>query len=156
MQETCWFCQKPLDYDKWIEGNPDEAFGIAYTQPFVKTWMPFYISKRSTTPTFDEDFTLYGYDRLIQVNSVTTWPDSNECRRPLNRRWKCDIITLSHHFPLMSQSRLAQDKNRPVPLHGGTSCETNWSSKFFLQVYFRFVRWRNADFHFKFWIWDFW
>ena len=71
MQETCWFCQKPLDYDKWIEGNPDEAFGIAYTQPFVKTWMPFYISKRSTTPTFDEDFTLYGYDRLIQVRNAT-------------------------------------------------------------------------------------
>ena len=69
MQETCWFCQKPLDYDKWIEGSPDEPFGISYTQPFVKTWMPFFISKRSTTPTFDEDFTLYGYDRLIQVYS---------------------------------------------------------------------------------------
>ena len=91
MQETCWFCQKPLDYDKWIEGNPDEAFGIAYTQPFVKTWMPFYISKRSTTPTFDEDFTLYGYDRLIQVRNATKrskyrcskWPFSNFEHRSL-------------------------------------------------------------------------
>lgn len=96
MQETCWFCQKPLDYDKWIEGNPEEAFGIAYTQPFVKTWMPFYISKRSTTPTFDEDFTLYGYDRLIQVRSAierSRDPNSSRpSRRPLLYFWTVQFL----------------------------------------------------------------
>ena len=94
MQETCWFCQKPLDYDKWIEGNPDEAFGIAYTQPFVKTWMPFYISKRSTTPTFDEDFTLYGYDRLIQVNSVK----HDQILTSVARWYKCERLPKSNDF----------------------------------------------------------
>ena len=50
-------------------------------------------------------------------------------------KWEHLNITLSHNFPLMSLSRLAQDKNWPVPPHGGTSCETSWSSKFFLQVF---------------------
>ena len=68
MQETCWFCQKPLDYDKWIQGKADDPFGIAYPQLFTKTWMPFYIAKRNTVPDYDEKFNLYGYDRLIQVN----------------------------------------------------------------------------------------
>ena len=68
MQEICWFCQKPLDYDKWIQGSKDDEFGIAYAVPFTRTWMPFFIVKRNVVPDYDERFNLYGYDRLVHVS----------------------------------------------------------------------------------------
>ena len=70
MQEICWFCQKPLDYDKWIQGSKEDEFGIAYAVPFTRTWMPFFIVKRSVVPEYDERFNLYGYDRLVHVSKL--------------------------------------------------------------------------------------
>ena len=67
MQETCWFCHKATDYDRWIGEAATADFGVSYTVPFTKTWMPFYIAKRNSCPKFDENVYFYGYDRLIQV-----------------------------------------------------------------------------------------
>jgi len=67
MQETCWFCQKATDYDRWIAESAQTDFGVSYPVPFTKTWMPFFISRRKTTPKFDENFYYYGYDRLMQI-----------------------------------------------------------------------------------------
>jgi hypothetical protein len=70
MQETCWFCQKATDYDRWIAESAQTDFGVSYPVPFTKTWMPFFISRRKTTPKFDENFYYYGYDRLMQVKTI--------------------------------------------------------------------------------------
>lgn len=67
MQETCWFCHKATDYDRWISESATADFGVSYSVPFTKTWMPFYIAKRNTCSKYDENFYYYGYDRLIQV-----------------------------------------------------------------------------------------
>ena len=71
MQETCWFCQKPTDYDRWqeLDYNAEQeadSLDVAYSVPYAKTWEPFFIGRRDM-PLFNEKFTMYGYDRMVQV-----------------------------------------------------------------------------------------
>lgn len=77
MSETCWFCQKASDYERWqnladstgshsISGSSmNYDVDVAYSVPYVKTWEPFFIGKRDM-PFYNEKFLMYGYDRMIQ------------------------------------------------------------------------------------------
>lgn len=78
MSETCWFCQKPTDYERW-QNLPDNTnsmsinqvstnydLDVAYSVPYSKTWEPFFIAKRDS-PYYNEKYIMYGYDRMIQT-----------------------------------------------------------------------------------------
>ena len=64
MQETCWFCQKPTDYERWLalkhenslggggagdvsdENDPIYEIDVAFSVPYAKSWEPFVIGRR--------------------------------------------------------------------------------------------------------------
>uniref|UniRef100_H2ZCX2 Beta-1,4-glucuronyltransferase 1 n=1 Tax=Ciona savignyi TaxID=51511 RepID=H2ZCX2_CIOSA len=64
--ETCWWCHKTEDFDKWKTFPQRDEMNIAFTAEWDKSWEPFYIARR-TVPMFDERFKQYGFDRIQQI-----------------------------------------------------------------------------------------
>ncbi|EDV21862.1 uncharacterized protein TRIADDRAFT_29667 [Trichoplax adhaerens] len=65
--EVCEKCQRPLNYDRWWKANSNKGvLGPAYTLNWKDPWEPFYIID-SKSPSFDERFKQYGFNRISQA-----------------------------------------------------------------------------------------
>ena len=60
----CGHCQNRTDYPKWIELKPDSALDLAYSIPWSHAYEPLFISHRLYTPSYDERFKQFGYNRM--------------------------------------------------------------------------------------------
>lgn len=70
--QTCWKCQKHLDYDAWKSyHSSDNNLQIAYSVDWKDPWEPFYIAPNHV-PLYDERFKQYGFNRISQVCETHT------------------------------------------------------------------------------------
>ncbi|XP_078491692.1 beta-1,4-glucuronyltransferase 1 [Ciona intestinalis] len=64
--ETCWWCHKTEDFERWKSFPQSENLNVAFIAEWDKSWEPFYIARRDV-PMFDERFKQYGFDRIQQI-----------------------------------------------------------------------------------------
>jgi len=62
--ESCRKCQGNINYSLWMKLKSKNT--SPYTVQYKSGWEPFYIISRNS-PSYDERFTAYGYDRLIHA-----------------------------------------------------------------------------------------
>jgi hypothetical protein len=63
--EPCFKCQRHSNYTLWL--GEGASASLTYHVPYHDPWEPFYVSKTSITPPYDERFKQYGFNRISQI-----------------------------------------------------------------------------------------
>ena len=64
--QPCPQCQRPTQYDRWIQLPKTEYLEVAYPVQWTYPYEPFYITHRSV-PLYNPNFKQYGFNRISQV-----------------------------------------------------------------------------------------
>ena len=66
--DLCWKCQRHTNYPEWLRlERPPPPWQYSYPALWHDPWEPFFITETAATPSYDERFRQYGFNRISQV-----------------------------------------------------------------------------------------